>query len=338
MSRLKLAVTISVGCLGLLVPGAADAHFMLMAPASWWSQAADGSPQKTAPCGEEGATGTAATGTVNVYQSGQPVAVTVMSTVAHPGWWRISLRQGAAATQNGTTFPDPTPMGAAGTTLQCTPAFINNPVWSPTQPVLYDKLGLPAGSTSTTMVQSGMQTFQVTIPSSAQCSNASPCTLQVLMIMTDHPAASCNYHHCANMAMAGTTSGTGGTTGAGDAGASDGGTGAGGAKSGTGGTTIGPSGTGGATTGAGGTAAGVGGATAGVGGAAAGIGGATAGVGGAATGAGGSTGAGHDGSPDGGEELASNGCSCGVAGGAMGSWSGALFLAALALRRRRGKK
>ena len=65
----------------------------------------------------------------------------------------------------------------------------NNPVWSPTQPVLADKLGMPAGSTSTTINQSGTQTFMVTIPANAQCSNASPCTLQVLMIMTDHSTA-----------------------------------------------------------------------------------------------------------------------------------------------------
>ena len=161
------------------------------------------------------------------------------------------------------------------------------------------------------------------------------------MFMTDHPAGSCNYHHCANLAMAATTSGTGGMTGTGDAGAGDGSAGPDGAKSGTGGATTGAggatTGAGGATTGAGGAATGAGGAAAGVGGATAGVGGAAVGTGGAMAGAGGSTGGGHDSGPIVGEPS-SDGCSCGLAGGAMGSWSGVLFLAALALRRRRGKK
>lgn len=55
-----------------------------------------------------------ATNVVNVYQAGQPVTVTVTATIAHPGWWRISLRQGAAAPQNGTNFPDPPELGAPG--------------------------------------------------------------------------------------------------------------------------------------------------------------------------------------------------------------------------------
>ena len=223
-----------------LLPRAADAHFMLVSPPSWWSQLSDGSPQKTPPCGDEATSGTAATGMVNVYQPGQSVSVTVTATIAHPGWWRISLREGAAATQNGTNFPDPTPLGAPGSALQCTPAFVDNPVWSPTQPVLADKLGLPAGSTSTTTLQSGTQTFQVTIPPDAHCSTDSPCTLQVLMFMTDHPASGCNYHHCADLAAststgnggqdgtdAGGTAGSGGSMGAGSGSSSGGGLGGG---------------------------------------------------------------------------------------------------------------
>jgi hypothetical protein len=239
MHKLSLAVaSVSAGLLlSLWLPGAAHAHFMLVSPPSWWSQLSDGSPQKTAPCGDEATAGTAATGMVTVYQPGQSVSVTVTATIAHPGWWRISLREGAASTQTGSNFPDPATLGAAGTALECTPAFIDNPVWSPTQPVLADKLGLPAGSTSTTTFQSGTQTFQVTIPPGAQCSSASPCTLQVVMFMTDHSAGNCNYHHCADLAAGtsaggqggagagGTATGSGGSTGAGQGGSSNGGAG-----------------------------------------------------------------------------------------------------------------
>ena len=195
---------------------------MLNSPTSWWTQATDGSPQKTAPCGNEATTGTSASKMVTTVQPGQTVAVQVAATIAHPGWYRISLKQGASSTQTMTSLPDPPTLGAAGSAQQCTPAFMDNPVWSSTQPVLADKLGLPAGSTSTTTVQSGTKTFNVTIPSNATCTSASPCTLQVLMFMTDHKAGSCNYHHCADIAVAAST-GTGGTTGAGGGGGASGG-------------------------------------------------------------------------------------------------------------------
>jgi MYXO-CTERM domain-containing protein len=57
---------------------------------------------------------------------------------------------------------------------------------------------LPAGSTASTQ-QTGTQTFQITIPASAVCTSAQPCTLQVIMVMTDHPASDCYYHHCADI-------------------------------------------------------------------------------------------------------------------------------------------
>jgi hypothetical protein len=261
VTKSGLVLGLSVAGLGVLVPAFAQAHFILNAPTSWWSQASDGSPQKMAPCGDEATTGTSASKMVTTVQSGQTVAVQVTATVAHPGWYRISLKQGASATQTATAFPDPPTLGASGSAQQCTPAFIDNPVWSPTQPVLADKLGLPSGSTSTTTVQSGMKTFNVTIPPTATCSSASPCTLQVLMFMTDHPAGSCNYHHCADIALAGGGTGGAGAGGHGGAAGTSGGAkgGAGGSSSGTGGTTVSTGGASGAA-GAGGEPGGTGGA------------------------------------------------------------------------------
>jgi hypothetical protein len=218
---MKVALAVSIGGLSLFASQLAQAHFVLDAPKSWWSQLSDGTPQKTAPCGNEAASGTAASGAVTVFAPGQTVPVQVTATVAHPGWYRISLKEGASSTQTTQTLPDPAELGAMGTAQQCTPAFIDNPVWSPTQPVLADKLGLPAGSTQTDLVQSGTQTFNVTIPSTASCTMANPCTLQVVMFMTDHSFPSCNYHHCADVAV-----GTGGT-------GSDGGGGGGCAVAGT---------------------------------------------------------------------------------------------------------
>jgi MYXO-CTERM domain-containing protein len=330
-SFIRLSFALSLVVVASLARNA-EAHFILNMPASWWTQAGDGSPQKLAPCGNELFGTTTATGTVNVFQSGQPVTITTTSTIPHPGWWRISLREGATSTQTMAAFPDPTPLGAAGSAQQCTPAFINNPVWSTTQPVLVDKLGIPAGQTTTTIVQNNLSTT-VTIPATARCTSAAPCTLQVLMIMTDHPAGSCNYHHCADMAVASTTTtdagtvdvradsgsdvrpGTGGTTG-GAAGASGGGTGG----RGTGGTT-----------GAAGAAGGIAGTSGGQGGTSGGVGGAT---GGSTAGTGGST-------VDAGilpVTTDSSGCSCAVGSSSIptAGWAAfGLLVVGLVIRRKR---
>jgi len=320
MSRLSTVLAVCIGASGLLAPPLAQAHFMLNSPTSWWTQASDGSPQKSAPCGNEGATGTAASKMVTTVQPGATVPVSVTATVAHPGWYRISLKQGASSTQTAAAFPDPAPLGAAGSAQQCTPAFMDNPVWSPTQPVLADKLGLPAGSTSTTTQQAGSKTFNVTIPSSATCTSAAPCTLQVLMFMTDHPSGSCNYHHCADIAVASADGGSGdakadsGPSGSGGM-ITTGGTGGAITTAGTGGTITTTTGTGGATT-----TAGTGGTittTTGTGGAIT-----TAGTGGGA----GTTKTGSDG--DGG---------CAVSGGRSSTLAACVALLALSalIRRRR---
>jgi hypothetical protein len=209
---------LSIGVVSIFTPTAADAHFKITAPStpptpavvqSWMSQDAAGGPQKTGPCaavpntalGDSPGTPTHA---VTVVQSGQTVTVPVTVTVAHPGWFRISLVEGPSASQTIKTLPDP--QAQQGT--KCTPAIMTNPVWSPTQPVLAD--GLPAGSTASTE-QAGVKTFQVTIPPSAHCTAALPCTLQVVMVMTDHPATDCYYHHCADISVA--ASGEGGSGG-----------------------------------------------------------------------------------------------------------------------------
>lgn len=209
--RRKLAAVtagVSFAALGLLTPATARAHFKLEVPASWMSQDSIGGPQKNGPCAATpntalGDSAGTPTNIVTVEQSGQPVTVTVMATVAHPGWYRIALAEGPSATQTLSTIADP--KAQAGT--NCTPAIMSNPVWSTTQPVIAD--GLPAGSTATTQ-QSGTQTFQVTIPKSASCTSARPCTLQVIMVMTDHPANDCYYHHCADISVGGVDAGTSG--------------------------------------------------------------------------------------------------------------------------------
>jgi hypothetical protein len=192
-----LAPSLAFCAVTILTPSLAHAHFKINSPASWMSQDSVGGPQKNGPCAATANTAlgdSAGTPTkmVTVLDSGQTVPVSVTATVAHPGWFRIALVEGSSSTQTLSTLADP--QAQSGT--NCTPAIVKNPVWSTTQPIIAD--GLPAGSTASTQ-QSGTQTFQVTIPKSATCTSTQPCTLQVIMVMTDHPANDCYYHHCADI-------------------------------------------------------------------------------------------------------------------------------------------
>ncbi|MGD0679310.1 MAG: SCE4755 family polysaccharide monooxygenase-like protein [Polyangiaceae bacterium] len=194
-------VFVSFAAAAVFTSAAADAHFKIDAPASWMSQDLVGGPQKKGPCAAMGdpALGDTAgtpTNTITVEQGGT-VTVSITVTIAHPGWFRVSLAEGASSTQTLATLPDP--VAVNGTS--CTPALMRDLTWSATQPIIADGLGLPAGSTSTTTMQTGSQTFQVTIPPAATCTSARPCSLQVIMMMTDHPVTDCYYHHCADIAF-----------------------------------------------------------------------------------------------------------------------------------------
>jgi hypothetical protein len=199
----------------LLAAWPANAHFKITSPASWMSQDTLGGPQKNGPCAATpntalGDSPGTPTNVMNVEQAGATISVTVDVTIAHPGWFRVALAEGASSTQTLTTIPDP--VAQAGT--NCTPAIMTNPVWSPTQPVIAD--GLPAGSTATTEQAVGTHTFPVTIPAAANCTSDRPCALQVIMMMTDHPKTDCYYHHCADIAF-GSTSDSGESSAGGDA-------------------------------------------------------------------------------------------------------------------------
>src|ERR1700722_8905160 len=130
-----LSPVLAFGATAVLLPSLADAHFILNAPACWMSQDAVGGPQKTGPCaavpntslGDVAGTPTHA---VTVFQSGPTISVSVTATIAHPGWYRIALVEGASSTQTLTTLPDP--QAQSGT--NCTPAIMKSPVWSTTPP------------------------------------------------------------------------------------------------------------------------------------------------------------------------------------------------------------
>ena len=228
----------------------AEAHFVLQTPTSWaTTNTRDGTPEKTAPCGNEGATlanGTLSgpSGVINAFTPNADgtttVSITINEVVPHAGWYRVSLVPGPASTQTTRTLPDPpTPANSCAATIAATPAL----------PIVADNQLNHQG------VFSAPQTFSVTLPAGIDCTMTSPCTLQVVEVMNDggHFPPGCFYHHCADVAL---TTGEGGVAPRPDA-ATGGGSG--------GSNTTGEGGAGGATsTGSGGTStAGTGGSTTG---------------------------------------------------------------------------
>src|SRR3954463_12813229 len=78
--------------LGMAVlPAAAEAHFRLLAPASWIEENQLGDPQKGAPCGGTNADFGKPTYAVTDAKGGSTLHVKVQETVYHPGHYRIAL-------------------------------------------------------------------------------------------------------------------------------------------------------------------------------------------------------------------------------------------------------
>ena len=172
--------------LGLvLIPLAAQAHFRLLAPASWIEENNLGDPQKAAPCGGTNADYGKPTYAVTDVKGGSLLHVKVQETVYHPGHYRIAL-----AVNSPTELPvDPkaeTMTDANGKVMS-----VSAPVMSPVAPpVLADGLFV-----HTAKVTDPFET-DVAIPNI----NCKSCTLQVLQFMEQHGVnnpGQYSYHHCA---------------------------------------------------------------------------------------------------------------------------------------------
>jgi len=273
----------------------AAAHFRLIAPANWMAQSADGSPQKTGPCGNEAPQ--TPTNMTTPFRPGDTVTIQLEETVFHPGHYRVAL-----AVNSQSELP-PEPAVTAGATA-CGSVPIQQ---SPVYPVLADGMLLH------TATLTGQQSFQVKLPTNVTCTS---CTLQIIEFMSSH-GAPCFYHHCANISI----QAAGADGGSGDA-SSDAARGGAGGSAGNG--TGGSAGTGGPSGGAGGATAGAAGATGSTGG---------AGTGGAAGsgGTGGVTGSGDDPTDAG---CTCSSMRLGHHSG-FGAWSAVLATLVLARRRRR---
>lgn len=172
---------VMLGCGFVATP--AYAHFVLMQPQNWANQASDGTPEKTAPCGNEGTP--VATNAVTEYRVGETATIQIDEVVPHPGHYFVSLAADQASLPK-----DPTVTPVTGDACGSLPI-----VASPALPLLAD--GLLVHTSAFT----APQTTQVTLPAGMLCDH---CVLQVVEFMSSH-GAPCFYHHCANIKI--TTSG-----------------------------------------------------------------------------------------------------------------------------------
>lgn len=174
----------------LVVAPAADAHFLLNAPASATQQDEFGSPQKSAPCGLSDRAGvpdeSTPTGTVTTVRTGTMLTIRIRETIYHPGHYRVALAQTPAALPaDPAVTPGSTPCGS--TTIDATPDF----------PVLAD-----GRLVHTSPFGNSERTFDVQLPAGMTCTN---CVLQVTQFMSNHDLnnpGGCFYHHCATITIA----------------------------------------------------------------------------------------------------------------------------------------
>jgi len=168
-----------------VLPAGADAHFRLLAPASWIEENQLGDPQKAGPCGGTNADFGKPTYAVTDVKGGSQLHVKVQETVYHPGHYRIAL-----AVNSPTELPlDPkaqTMTNDKGAVMSVS-GEVMNPV---APPVLADGLFQHSAKTADPFET------DVTVPNI----NCKSCTLQVIQFMEAHSVnnpGQFTYHHCA---------------------------------------------------------------------------------------------------------------------------------------------
>lgn len=168
-----------------LAPLAAQAHFRLLAPASWIEENQLGDPQKAGPCGGTNADYGKPTYAVTEAKGGSLLHVKVQETVYHPGHYRIAL-----AVNSPTELPVD-PKAETMTDPNGKVMSVSAPVMNPAAPpVLVDGLW-----THDDHVLHAFET-DVELPNI----NCKSCTLQVMQFMEQHPVnnpGQFSYHHCA---------------------------------------------------------------------------------------------------------------------------------------------
>jgi hypothetical protein len=167
----------------VVAPAIATAHITMLSPDRRTSE------QKQAHCGFTGSTRANAT----THPTGERLVITWDETIAHHGWYRISLHP------DGDTFRIPPasdgPNGYGGASN-----FPTEDMTGMTDPggsiILADRIPNPHPG-------GGVQSFEITLPD-VPCDN---CTLQLLQVMTDTPTYDPNsalYFQCADLVVSST--------------------------------------------------------------------------------------------------------------------------------------
>src|SRR3954465_9919537 len=89
--RRSMRFALGLSAAVLLAPSVVDAHFTLVAPASWLVENRLGDPQKVGPCGGTSADAGTPSNAIGKGEGGAPLHVKGQETVFHPGHSRIAL-------------------------------------------------------------------------------------------------------------------------------------------------------------------------------------------------------------------------------------------------------
>ena len=184
-----------------MLPAGTEAHFKLIAPASWIEENDLGDPQKIGPCGgsPDGENGTLLTGIVTEATGGSMLHLNIQETGYHSGHYRIALSVNSRneLPADPTAFEQWTDRG-----LYSVWGVIQSP---PQIPVIADGLFIhypdpEKGERASFRPETPMPrwTADVKLPNI----NCEKCTLQVLQFMADHrynTPGGYSYHHCADL-------------------------------------------------------------------------------------------------------------------------------------------
>jgi MYXO-CTERM domain-containing protein len=179
---------------------AAKAHIKMLQPAPWIVEDdgvggfGGGNPQKAGPCGPGANDAKMLTNTVTTFKAGETITVKWSETIAHPGYFRISLAENRADLLDPSLKFD----------SNCNVDHSLIPK-GPHDNVLADGILIqePNGAARP---GSPNYTFEVKLPEKP----CEKCTLQLIQFMEAHPP-SCIYYHCADIKIVAGGAASGGT-------------------------------------------------------------------------------------------------------------------------------